>query len=121
MTTYKCEICGNVVDKLVDGGGTLVCCGQDMKELPKLSGDEGLEKHKPVITRTEAGISVNVGSVDHPMEEKHSIKYIQVVDKGVTLTKILNVGEKPHADFIGEFSDDVKALAYCDVHGLWTN
>jgi len=27
---YLCEICGNKVLVLEEGGGTLVCCGQDM-------------------------------------------------------------------------------------------
>ncbi|UCG44939.1 MAG: desulfoferrodoxin FeS4 iron-binding domain-containing protein [Candidatus Bathyarchaeota archaeon] len=35
MTTpgekYLCEICGNKVEVLESGGGTLVCCGQPMK------------------------------------------------------------------------------------------
>ncbi len=28
---YICEICGNVVEVKVVGGGELVCCGQPMK------------------------------------------------------------------------------------------
>lgn len=27
---YRCEICGNEVEVIKVGGGTLVCCGQDM-------------------------------------------------------------------------------------------
>lgn len=27
---YKCELCGQVVKVLEAGGGTLVCCGEDM-------------------------------------------------------------------------------------------
>ncbi len=27
---YRCEVCGNVVEVKEVGGGTLVCCGQDM-------------------------------------------------------------------------------------------
>lgn len=27
---YLCEICGNKIQVLEEGGGTLVCCGQDM-------------------------------------------------------------------------------------------
>ncbi|SDL29079.1 superoxide reductase [Geoalkalibacter ferrihydriticus] len=30
---FKCEICGNVVQLLVDGGGELVCCGEPMEEM----------------------------------------------------------------------------------------
>lgn len=28
---YVCAICGNEVEVIVVGGGTLVCCGQDME------------------------------------------------------------------------------------------
>ncbi len=28
---YKCNICGNEVTVTNAGGGTLVCCGQDME------------------------------------------------------------------------------------------
>jgi superoxide reductase len=28
---YRCNICGNVVEVLNAGGGTLVCCGKDMQ------------------------------------------------------------------------------------------
>ncbi|HRY63704.1 MAG TPA: desulfoferrodoxin FeS4 iron-binding domain-containing protein [Patescibacteria group bacterium] len=33
---YKCEICGNVVEVIAAGGGTLVCCGAPME----LQGEE---------------------------------------------------------------------------------
>jgi len=28
---YVCSVCGNEVEVTVAGGGTLVCCGQDME------------------------------------------------------------------------------------------
>jgi desulfoferrodoxin-like iron-binding protein len=28
---YRCNICGNVVEVVEVGGGTLVCCGEDME------------------------------------------------------------------------------------------
>lgn len=30
---YKCNICGNEVTVTKVGGGTLVCCGEDMEKL----------------------------------------------------------------------------------------
>jgi desulfoferrodoxin-like iron-binding protein len=30
---YRCNICGNEVVVTVVGGGTLVCCGEDMEKL----------------------------------------------------------------------------------------
>ncbi|MBF1057108.1 MAG: desulfoferrodoxin FeS4 iron-binding domain-containing protein, partial [Peptostreptococcus sp.] len=39
LTFYKSNKCGNVVEVVVNGGGTLVCCGEDMKELKANSTD----------------------------------------------------------------------------------
>ena len=30
---YRCNVCGNVVVVTEAGGGTLVCCGQDMEQI----------------------------------------------------------------------------------------
>jgi len=30
---YRCDICGNEVRVTKVGGGTLVCCGQDMEKI----------------------------------------------------------------------------------------
>ena len=30
---YKCNICGNEVEVIKVGGGTLACCGQNMEEI----------------------------------------------------------------------------------------
>jgi len=30
---YRCNVCGNVVLVVEAGGGTLVCCGEDMEKL----------------------------------------------------------------------------------------
>ena len=32
---YKCNVCGNEVTVTKVGGGTLVCCGQDMELISK--------------------------------------------------------------------------------------
>ena len=34
---YKCNICGNEVTVTKVGGGTLVCCGQDMERIEERS------------------------------------------------------------------------------------
>ncbi len=30
---YRCNICGNEVAVTMAGGGTLVCCGEDMEKI----------------------------------------------------------------------------------------
>ncbi|MGB9176017.1 MAG: desulfoferrodoxin family protein [Methanoregula sp.] len=74
----------------------------------------------PVVEKSAKGILVKPGSVPHPMEEKHSIEQIEVRIKNYGYIKGLLPGEKPEAGFC--VSDaNVKARAYCNVHGLWTN
>ena len=117
---YKCEICGNLVSVLEAGGGTLVCCGQDMKLLEEKKVDEGKEKHVPVLEIKGDKVLVKVGSVEHPMEDKHYIELIQIV-KGekVLFEKRLFSGEKPEAEFCLKNITGIKAREICNVHGLW--
>jgi len=119
---YKCEICGNVVSVLEAGKGELVCCGKPMNLLEEKTGEEeGKEKHVPVIEKTDAGIKVKVGSIPHPMEEKHYIELIQLIDdKGVVMGKRLKAGDKPGAEFccLAE-TEGLKARILCNIHGLW--
>ena len=64
---------------------------------------------------------VTVGSVNHPMEEKHYIEWIELIaDGNVVFRKNLNPGEAPEAEFRVTASD-VRARAYCNLHGLWTS
>jgi len=118
LQVYKCEICGNIVQVLHAGKGELVCCNQPMKLLEEKTEEQGREKHVPVVGKTDKGINVEVGSVPHPMEEKHYIEWIEVqTDKGIS-TKFLNPGDEPRAEFEIE-GDIVKTREYCNIHGLW--
>jgi superoxide reductase len=118
MQVYKCTICGNIVLVLHAGGGTLVCCGKPMELQLEKTSDIGQEKHVPVIERTPNGIRVKVGSVPHPMEEKHYIEWIEVTADGATCRKFLKPGDKPEAEFAIK-ADIISAREYCNLHGLW--
>ena len=120
MTTrfYKCEMCGNVVVKLVDSKVPLMCCGKKMEELVPNTVDASNEKHVPVVTRLDNNtIKVQVGSVAHPMEAEHHIAFIYVeTDKGgikVDLT------DKPEAVIALGDAKAVAVYEYCNLHGLW--
>lgn len=115
---YKCNICGNVVEVVYAGGGELVCCGKPMELLKEKNQDEGQEKHVPVIEKTETGIKVKVGSIPHPMEEKHYIAWIEVTADNKSYRKFLKSGNKPEAEFEIN-SENIEARDYCNVHGLW--
>jgi superoxide reductase len=115
---YKCGVCGNVVAMVAEGQGELVCCGEPMKLLPEKTQDEGLEKHVPVIEKTENGIRIRVGSVEHPMEDAHYIQWIEVISNGRTYRKFLKPGDKPESEFDVK-PGNVQAREFCNVHGLW--
>ncbi len=118
LQVYKCSICGNIVEVLHAGKGQLVCCGQPMELLQEKSKDTGMEKHAPVIEKTDSGVNVKVGSVAHPMEEDHYIEWIEVIADGSAYRKSLAPGNAPEASF-GIKADKITAREYCSVHGLW--
>jgi len=115
---YRCNVCGNIIEVLHAGVGTLVCCGQPMELLTEKTEDAGLEKHVPVIEKTETGYLVKVGSIPHPMEEKHYIEWIELVTDGKSCRKFLKPDEKPEALFEVK-AEKVWAREYCNIHGLW--
>lgn len=117
---YKCSICGNVVEVVHTGAPALVCCEKSMGKLEAKSEDTGNEKHVPVVEpATGGGISVKVGSVEHPMEEKHFIRFIEVLTKDRVIRAELNPGEKPAAEFCTKPEDVLEVREYCNIHGLW--
>ena len=118
LQIYKCEYCGNIVEVVHGGRGELVCCNEPMELLTENTVDAALEKHVPVIEQTDQGIKVKVGSVPHPMEEKHYIEWIELVADGKSYTAFLNPGDAPEALFCIE-ADKITAREYCNVHGHW--
>ncbi len=115
---YKCNICGNIVEVLHGGVGELVCCNKPMKLMTENTEDAAQEKHVPVIEKTETGVKVKVGSVEHPMESDHYIEWIEVIAGGKVYRQDLNPGDAPTAEFNIK-TEDITARAYCNLHGLW--
>ncbi|HPL97118.1 MAG TPA: desulfoferrodoxin [Smithellaceae bacterium] len=115
---YKCDLCGNIVAVLHEGKGQLVCCNQPMKALAENTTDASNEKHVPVIEKLSDGIKVTVGSVAHPMEEKHYIEWIELIADGKSYRQFLSPGQAPEA-FFPVVADKVTAREYCNLHSLW--
>lgn len=118
LQVYKCEKCGNIVEVLHGGGGELVCCGEAMILMTENTVDAAREKHVPVIENIEGGVKVKVGSVAHPMEEKHFIEWIEILADGKAYRQFLNPGDAPEAVFMTD-AVNVTAREYCNLHGLW--
>ena len=116
LDVFKCAKCGNIVEVMHVGGGTLSCCGEPMKQLKENTTDAATEKHVPVLD----GKDVKVGSVAHPMAEDHYIEWIEVIKNGGerVVKCFLKPGEAPAATF-NCAEPGVTMREYCNKHGLW--
>ena len=115
---YRCQLCGNLVEVINGAGGTLSCCGQPMTGLEENTVDAAKEKHVPIITTVAGGTKVTVGSIAHPMEEKHYIGWIELAVDGKVYRQYLKPGEPPEA-FFPVTGKNLSAREYCNLHGLW--
>jgi superoxide reductase len=100
------------------------CCGEKLEPMLPNTVDAAHEKHLPVVTRTEKGLHVKVGSTDHPMQEAHHIVWIELVAGNTVIRKYLKPGDNPEADFpmcenccCG--CEKLLVREYCNIHGLW--
>ena len=119
-TFYICKHCGNIIMKINDSGVPVSCCGEPMQELVPNSTDAAQEKHVPVVTVDGAKVSVQVGSVAHPMEEDHYIQWIYLVTEGGCQAKCLHPGDAPAADFaLADGDAPIAVFEYCNKHGMW--
>jgi len=120
LEVYKCMRCGNVVQIFEAGSCTPSCCGEPMKFMKEGSTDGALEKHVPVIEKIPGGYKVTVGSVAHPMEEKHYIQWIALQTEQGNQRKALTPDQEPVAVFALAPGDKViAAYELCNLHGLW--
>lgn len=82
--------------------------------------DAAKEKHMPVITCTGNTVTVNVGSVSHPMTEEHSITTVILETQKGGQYQFLPHDSDPVAHFeIASGDKAIAAYAYCNLHGLW--
>ncbi len=116
--TYKCFVCGNIVEVMHAAAGELSCCNQPMRLLAENTEDASEEKHVPVIERIPTGFRVTVGSTLHPMDDDHLIEWIELVADGAVYRKYLKPGENPVAEF-EVTAEKITAREFCNLHGLW--
>ena len=115
---YKCNRCGNVVEKVVDSKVPVVCCGEQMQELIPNTVDASNEKHVPVVTRLDDNhIKVEVGRVPHPMLPEHHIAFIYVETESGGIR--INLKDKPEAVVCTCSERPIAVYEYCNLHGLW--
>lgn len=121
LQIFKCEDSPFTVEVVSDKAECIAveCCGKPMKLMEEKTSDAGKEKHVPVLQQGANGAKVVVGSVPHPMEEKHYIEWIEIVNGPYVNRKFLKPGEAPEAEFFVPAKGNLIVRAYCNVHGLW--
>lgn len=120
MKFYQCSHCGNIIAYVYASGAKVICCGEEMKEMVPNTTDAAHEKHVPVVKVDGNLVTVTVGSVAHPMEEKHYIEWISLQTEQGNQRKALKPGDAPTVTFALAPGDKVLATyAYCNLHGLW--
>ncbi len=120
LQLYKCLVCGNIIEKVVDKGVPVMCCGKPVELLVANTSDGAGEKHVPVVEIEGRKVVVKVGEVEHPMVDAHYIQFIYVETNKGLMRKDLNPNEAPSATFV--LDEDEKVIAvyeYCNLHGLW--
>ena len=106
---------------LITGGGQEISCGgKPMNFLTANTTDAAQEKHVPQVTVDGKKVSVQVGSVAHPMTEAHLIQWIYLQTKRGGQYVHLTANDKPEAEFIVADDDEpIAAYEYCNLPGLW--
>lgn len=120
LKVYICKHCGNVITKLTSSQVPVQCCGEDMQLLEAGVTDAAVEKHVPVVTVSGSTVTVEVGTVAHPMTAEHFIQWVVVETERDALIHWFHPGEEPRAVFALAEGQQAKAVyAYCNLHGLW--
>lgn len=114
---FHCSHCGNIVYKAHDSGAVITCCNSPMEALQAGVTDAAQEKHVPVVEKQGDAVTVTVGSVIHPMEEKHYIPLIIATNEDTVVIKKPNPGDAPVLKT--SLEGDVTAYEWCNLHGLW--
>lgn len=120
MKFYRCEKCGKIIGVIQSSACPTMCCGEPMVEMTANTSDGATEKHVPVITIDGSKVTVEVGSVAHPMLEAHFIQWIALETKQGMQRKPLVPDTEPKVEFALADGDEVVcAYEYCNLHGLW--
>ncbi len=116
---FICKHCGNIIGMIHSSGVPVVCCGENMSELIPGTVDASREKHVPVVKVDGNIVTVEVGSVPHPMLEEHYIQWVYLLTESGGQRKCLKPGQAPTVTFALDGDRPLAAFEYCNLHGLW--
>ncbi|WP_292812018.1 desulfoferrodoxin family protein [Methanobrevibacter sp.] len=115
----KCEECGSIIQVLAIGDEN--ACNDHMLAIPVQTEGEKSPKHKPVVEIDGDKVTVKVGEAAHPMDDDHYIQFLIVEAGDEQYAKCFKPGDVAEATFTVNDASDVKACAFCNLHGLWAS
>ncbi|MCI8327212.1 MAG: desulfoferrodoxin [Lachnospiraceae bacterium] len=90
------------------------------EEMTAGDSDAATEKHVPVVTKNGQKLTVDIGSVPHPMQAEHSILWVAVETNLGGHWINLSPEKDPRAEIELQSGEEAKTVyIYCDLHGLW--
>ncbi len=121
LEIYRCKICRNTVQIILNGEGELVCCGEKMEKLvPNTTENVTTEYHIPVYkTDNDGNQYIQVGKEKHPMTEEHHIEFIERISQAKNYMYLEYPDNEPVINIESRINNDETALEYCNLHGLW--
>lgn len=99
MKFYICRHCGNIITKLTSSKVPVHCCGEPMELLEAGVTDAAVEKHVPAVFVSDGRVTVEVGTVAHPMTAEHFIQWVAVETERDALVHWFHPGEEPRTEF----------------------
>lgn len=118
---YSKNGCSTLIEAIyADPGAKFSCCKEELTELKANTSEGASEKHLPVVEQNGNIVTVNVGSIAHPMTEEHSIGFVCLETENGLQRVCLKSQGAPTARFaLIEGDRPVAAYAYCNLHGFW--
>ena len=116
---FICEHCGNLIEVINDARVPMICCGQKMTRLEAGVVEASHEKHIPVVKVEGNTVTVEIGSVAHPMTPEHSIEWVYLQTDVGGQRKDLTPNDAPTVSFALAGEKPIAVYAYCNLHGLW--
>ncbi len=116
LQIYKCERCGNIVEVIRSGTGTLVCCGIPMK---LLTGKETTTPtaHLTSVEFSNRGTIITIGE-ESVRKNEHILEWIKLIAGNRAYRKFLK-SSLPIRTSFGINEKSYKIRAFCSKEGLW--
>lgn len=117
---YSCDNCRVIIEEINGNKGGFSCCGTPMEIMTANTSDGAQEKHLPVVKLNGSTVTVEVGSVFHPMSDEHSIEWVYLqTEKGGQRMNLCPDHEPTAVFHVTEGDRPIAAYVYCNLHGFW--